>query len=54
MRILALTAGAARMYCGSCQRDNTLAAELRAQILEETYPFSTLKGPAPGQSTGTP
>lgn len=31
MRILALTAGAARMYCGSCLRDNTLAAELRKQ-----------------------
>ena len=31
MRILALTAGAARMYCGSCLRDNTLAAELRRQ-----------------------
>ena len=31
MRILALTAGAARMYCGSCLRDNTLAAELHKQ-----------------------
>src|SRR5271157_12064 len=31
MRILALTAGAARMYCGSCLRDNTLAAELQRQ-----------------------
>jgi glycosyltransferase involved in cell wall biosynthesis len=31
MRILALTAGAARMYCGSCLRDNTLAAELKRQ-----------------------
>lgn len=31
MKILALTAGAARMYCGSCLRDNTLAAELRRQ-----------------------
>ncbi|HJU44399.1 MAG TPA: glycosyltransferase family 4 protein [Vicinamibacterales bacterium] len=28
MRILSLTAGAARMYCGSCLRDNALAAEL--------------------------
>jgi glycosyltransferase involved in cell wall biosynthesis len=31
MRILALTAGAARMYCGSCLRDNSLAAELQRQ-----------------------
>jgi glycosyltransferase involved in cell wall biosynthesis len=31
MKILALTAGAARMYCGSCLRDNTLAAELKRQ-----------------------
>lgn len=28
MRILSLTAGAAGMYCGSCLRDNALAAEL--------------------------
>ncbi|MBO0800273.1 MAG: glycosyltransferase family 1 protein, partial [Blastocatellia bacterium] len=28
MRILYLTAGAAGMYCGSCLRDNALAAEL--------------------------
>ncbi len=28
MRILSLTAGAAGMYCGSCFRDNALAAEL--------------------------
>ena len=31
MKILAFTAGAAQMYCGSCLRDNTLAAELRKQ-----------------------
>jgi len=31
MKILALTAGAANMYCGSCLRDNALAAELMAQ-----------------------
>ncbi len=36
MRILALTAGAARMYCGSCLRDNTLAAELIKQGHEVT------------------
>jgi glycosyltransferase involved in cell wall biosynthesis len=31
VRILALTAGAAEMYCGSCLRDNALAAELMAR-----------------------
>jgi glycosyltransferase involved in cell wall biosynthesis len=31
MRILYITAGAAGMYCGSCFRDNALAAELMAQ-----------------------
>ena len=31
MKILAFTAGAASMYCGSCLRDNALAAELRRQ-----------------------
>ncbi len=31
MRILYLTAGAAGMYCGSCLRDNALAAELFRQ-----------------------
>ena len=31
MKILAFTAGAARMYCGSCLRDNTLAAELKRE-----------------------
>jgi glycosyltransferase involved in cell wall biosynthesis len=31
MKILSLTAGAAQMYCGSCLRDNTLAAELKRQ-----------------------
>jgi glycosyltransferase involved in cell wall biosynthesis len=31
MRILSITAGAAGMYCGSCFRDNTLAAELLAR-----------------------
>ena len=28
MRILSITAGAAGMYCGSCFRDNAMAAEL--------------------------
>jgi len=31
MRIYAFTAGAASMYCGSCLRDNALAAEMSAQ-----------------------
>lgn len=31
MKILAITAGAANMYCGSCLRDNALAAALIAQ-----------------------
>src|ERR1044071_6362228 len=31
MRILSITAGAAGMYCGSCLRDNALAAELMKQ-----------------------
>jgi glycosyltransferase involved in cell wall biosynthesis len=31
MRILSITAGAASMYCGSCLRDNALAAELLAR-----------------------
>ena len=31
MRILSITAGAGGMYCGSCFRDNALAAELLAQ-----------------------
>ena len=31
MRILSLTAGAGGMYCGSCLRDNALAAELLAR-----------------------
>ena len=31
MKILAFTAGAAQMYCGSCIRDNALAAELKSQ-----------------------
>ena len=31
MRILQVTAGAGGMYCGSCLRDNALAAELMAR-----------------------
>jgi glycosyltransferase involved in cell wall biosynthesis len=36
MRILSITAGAAGMYCGSCFRDNGLAAELIARGHEVT------------------
>jgi glycosyltransferase involved in cell wall biosynthesis len=31
MRLLSITAGAGAMYCGSCFRDNALAAELKAR-----------------------
>src|SRR5258708_27299266 len=31
MRIYAFTAGAASMYCGSCLRDNALAAQLKSE-----------------------
>src|SRR5512145_3188721 len=31
MKVLSLTAGAGGMYCGSCLRDNALAAELIAR-----------------------
>ena len=31
MRILSFTGGAGAMYCGSCLRDNALAAELLAR-----------------------
>ncbi|HSF15481.1 MAG TPA: glycosyltransferase family 4 protein [Vicinamibacteria bacterium] len=36
MKILSITAGAANMYCGSCLRDNALAAELMRQGHEVT------------------
>jgi glycosyltransferase involved in cell wall biosynthesis len=36
LRILAITAGAANMYCGSCLRDNALARELMRQGHEVT------------------
>ena len=44
MRILSITAGAASMYCGSCLRDNTLAAALLA-----SGQSSTLTGTYAGQ-----
>ena len=36
MKILSITAGAGEMYCGSCLRDNSLAAELLARGHEVT------------------
>src|SRR5499427_230110 len=36
MKIRSITAGAAGMYCGSCFRDNALAAELLARGHEVT------------------
>ncbi|MEY4093435.1 MAG: hypothetical protein RLZZ53_634 [Acidobacteriota bacterium] len=42
MKILSLSAGAASMYCGSCMRDNALAAELIRQGHDVTLlPFYT-------------
>ena len=42
MKILSLTAGAASMYCGSCFRDNALAAELMRRGHDVTLlPFYT-------------
>lgn len=42
MKILSLSAGAANMYCGSCMRDNALAAELMRLGHEVTLlPFYT-------------
>jgi glycosyltransferase involved in cell wall biosynthesis len=42
VKILSLTAGAATMYCGSCLRDNALAAELIRQGHDVTLlPFYT-------------
>jgi glycosyltransferase involved in cell wall biosynthesis len=42
VKILSLTAGAASMYCGSCLRDNALAAELTRQGHDVTLlPFYT-------------
>ena len=42
MKLLLLSAGAASMYCGSCMRDNALAAELMRQGHDVTLlPFYT-------------
>src|SRR5262249_44635857 len=47
MRILSVTAGAAGMYCGSCLRDNALAAELMARGHDVTLrPLSPPPTPA--------
>lgn len=49
MKILSFTAGAGNMYCGSCLRDNNLAAELRAQghdvVLLPLYTPTRTEGP---------
>src|ERR1051325_6357036 len=54
MRIASITAGAAGMFCGSCLRDNTLAAALTrlghdCQLLPT---FTPLTLDEPDQSTG--
>ena len=49
MRLLYLTAGAAEMYCGSCLRDNALAAALLARghdvVLTPIYTPTTTDEP---------
>ena len=49
MRLLYLTAGAAEMYCGSCLRDNALAAALKARghdvVLSPVYTPTTTDEP---------
>jgi glycosyltransferase involved in cell wall biosynthesis len=56
MKILSLTAGAANMYCGSCLRDNSLAAELRR--MGEDFTLVPLYTPAktdePSESANSP
>ena len=57
MKILAFTAGAAQMYCGSCLRDNTLAAELKRQghdiVLLPLYTPTRTDEPNPKASWAT-
>jgi glycosyltransferase involved in cell wall biosynthesis len=52
MKLLYLTAGAAGMYCGSCLRDNALAAELMRQGHEVTLVplYTPLRTDEPGVS----
>lgn len=54
MRLLYLTAGAAEMYCGSCLRDNAMAAALKARghevVLSPVYTPTTTD--EPNVSTG--
>ena len=53
MRILSLTAGAASMYCGSCMRDNALAAELIRQGHDVTLlTYDPADAPPPAGSPG--
>ena len=54
MRILSITAGAAGMYCGSCFRDNALAAELLARGHDVTLLplYTPTRTDEPNVSTG--
>ncbi len=56
MKILSLTAGAASMYCGSCLRDNSLAAELRRMGEDFTLVpvYTPTKTDEPSESTRSP
>ncbi len=56
MKILSLTAGAASMYCGSCLRDNALAAELRRMGEDFTLVpvYTPTKTDEPNESTNSP
>ena len=56
MKILSLTAGAASMYCGSCLRDNALAAELRRMGEHFTLVpvYTPTKTDEPSESTTSP
>jgi glycosyltransferase involved in cell wall biosynthesis len=54
MKILSLTAGAAGMYCGSCLRDNNLAAELRRMGHDVTLApvYTPTKTDEPNETAG--
>lgn len=56
MKILSLTAGAASMYCGSCLRDNSLAAELRRMGHQVTFVpvYTPTKTDAANESASSP
>jgi glycosyltransferase involved in cell wall biosynthesis len=56
MKILSITAGAANMYCGSCLRDNALAAELirRGHDVTLMPVYTPTLTDEPNVSTGNP